>query len=128
MEDRFLREGPVEPPTEGRIGGFMRFLAAGFARLVAYAVIAGVIAGGGGLVWGALRGSDDLLHSFVLGLWFGGTAMVVIAVLTGGRTIQYRGRLGEDLGRGGGSEMGAILVVGIILVGIGIGIDVLQRG
>jgi hypothetical protein len=128
MEDRFQREGAVEPRAERReVPGFIRFLAGGIRRLVTYTVIAGAIAGGLGLVWGLIRGSDDLLHSFVLGLWLGGAAMVGIAVLTGGRDIRYVGRLGEDLGEGGGSEMGAILVVGLILIGTGIGIDVLQR-
>jgi hypothetical protein len=102
-------------------------LAAGIRRLVIYTVIAGAITGGLGLVWGLIRGSDDLLHSFVLGLWLGGAAMFGIAALTGGRDIRYVGELGEDLGEGGGSEMGAILAVGLILIGIGIGIDVLQR-
>ena len=130
MEDRFLREGAIEPRAERRRipgAGFIRFLAVGIRRLVAYTVIAGAIAGGLGLIWGLLRGSEDLLHSFVLGLWLGGAAMIAIAALTGGREIQYRGELGEDLGKGGGSEMGGILAVGLILIGIGIGIDVLQR-
>jgi hypothetical protein len=130
MEERFLREGALEPRAKRRRvpgGGFIRFLAAGIGRLVIYTVIAGVIAGGLGLVWGLLRGSDDLLHSFVLGLWFGGAAMVAIAALTGGRVIQYRDQLGNDLGKGGGAGMGAILAVGLILIGLGIGIDVLQR-
>jgi hypothetical protein len=128
MEDRFLRDGAIEPRAERRnVPGFIPFLAAGIGRLVAYTVIAGAIAGGLGLVWGLIRGSDDLLHSFVLGLWLGGAAMVGIAVLTGGRDIRYVDKLGEDLGEGGGSEMGAILAVGLILFGIGIGIDVLQR-
>lgn len=127
MEDRFLREGAIEPRAERRqVPGFIR-LAAGIRRLVIYTVIAGAITGGLGLVWGLLRGSDDLMHSFVLGLWIGGAAMFAIAALTGGRDIQYRGELGEDLGEGGGTEMGAILAVGLILIGIGIGIDVLQR-
>ena len=128
MEDRFLREGAIEPRPEPReVPGFIRLLAAGIRRLVAYTVISGVIAGGLGLVWGLIRGSDDLLHSFVLGLWLGGAAMVGIAVLTGGRDIRYVGQLGEDLGEGGGTEMSAILAVGLILIGTGIGIDVLQR-
>jgi hypothetical protein len=128
MEDRFLREGAIEPRAERREApGFIRLLAAGIRRLVIYTVIAGAITGGLGLVWGLIRGSDDLLHSFVLGLWLGGAAMFGIAALTGGRDIRYVGELGEDLGEGGGSEMGAILAVGLILIGIGIGIDVLQR-
>ena len=128
MEDRFLREGAIEPRAERReVPGFIRLLAAGIRRLVIYTVIAGAITGGLGLVWGLIRGSDDLLHSFVLGLWLGGAAMFGIAALTGGRDIRYVGELGEDLGEGGGSEMGAILAVGLILIGIGIGIDVLQR-
>ena len=128
MEDRFLREGAIEPRAEPRkVPGFIRFLAAGIRRLVTYTVIAGVIAGGIGLVWGLLRGSDDLLHSFVLGLWLGGAAMFAVGVLTGGRDTRYVGRLGEDLGEGGGSEMRVALVVGLILIGIGIGIDVLER-
>jgi hypothetical protein len=128
MEERFLGTGAVEPHAERRrVPEFVRFIAAGILRLAVYTAIAAAIAGGGGLVWGALRGSDDLLHSFVVGLWVGGTAMVVVAALTGGREIQYRGDLGEDLGKGGGAGMVAILVVGIILIGIGIGIDVLQR-
>ena len=128
MEDRFLREGAIEPRVERReVPGFIRLLAAGIRRLVTYTVIAGAIPGGLGLVWGLIRGSDDLLHSFVLGLWLGGAAMFGIAALTGGRDIRYVGELGEDLGEGGGSEMGAILAVGLILIGIGIGIDVLQR-
>jgi hypothetical protein len=128
MEDRFLREGAIEPRAERRrVPGVIRVLAAGIRRLVIYTVIAGAIAGGLGLVWGLLRGSDDLLHSFVLGLWIGGAAMFAIAALTGGRDIQYRGELGEDLGKGGGPEMAAILAVGLVLIGIGIGIDVFQR-
>ena len=128
MEERFLGAGAVEPDAERRqVPGFVRFLAAGILRLGVYTAIAAAIAGGGGLVWGALRGSDDLLHSFVIGLWVGGAAMVGIAALTGGRDIQYRGELGEDLGKGGGAGMGAIVVVGIVLIAIGIGIDVLQR-
>ena len=128
MEDRFLREGAIERRAERReVPGFIRLLAAGIRRLVTYTVIAGAITGGLGLVWGLVRGSDDLLHSFVLGLWLGGAAMFGIAALTGGRDIRYVGELGEDLGEGGGSEMGAILAVGLILIGIGIGIDVLQR-
>jgi hypothetical protein len=130
MEERFLSEGAIEPRAERRRvpgAGFIRFLAAGIGRLVAYTAIAGAIAGGVGLVWGLVKGSEDLLHSFVLGLWVGGAAMVAIAALTGGRDIKYRGELGEDLGTGGGAGMGAILVVGLILIGIGIGIDVLQR-
>jgi hypothetical protein len=128
MEDRFLREGAIEPRADRRkVPGFIRFLAAGIRRLVTYTVIAGAIAGGLGLAWGLIRGSDDLLHSFVLGLWLGGAAMFGIAVLTGGRDIRYVGDLGEDLGEGGGSEMSGILAVGMILIGIGIGIDVLQR-
>ena len=128
MEDRFLRDGPIEPRAERRkVPGFVRFLAAGIRRLVTYTVIAGAITGGIGLVWGLIRGSDDLLHSFVLGLWLGGAAMFGVGVLTGGRDIRYVGDLGEDLGEGGGSEMGAVLAVGLILIGIGIGIDVLQR-
>ena len=78
-------------------------------------------------MWGLIRGSDDLLHSFVLGLWLGGAAMFGVAALTAGRDIRYVGDLGEDLGEGGGSEMGAILAVGLLLIGIGVGIDVLQR-
>ena len=128
MEDRFLREGAIEPRAERReVPGFIRFLAAGIRRLVTYTVIAGAITGGLGLVWGLIRGSDDLLHSFVLGLWLGGAAMFGVAALTAGRDIRYVGDLGEDLGEGGGSEMGAILAVGLILIGIGVGIDVLQR-
>lgn len=128
MEDRFLREEAIEPRAERReVPGFIRFLAAGLRRLVVYTVIAGAITGGLGLVWGLIRGSDDLVHSFVLGLWLGGAAMVAIAALTGGRDIRYRGELGEDLGEGGGAEMGSILAVGLILIGIGIGIDILQR-
>ena len=128
MEERFLREGAVEPRAERlRVPGFVRFLAAGILRLGVYTAIAAAITGGLGLVWGALRGSDDLLHSFVLGLWVGGAAMVVVAGLSGGREIQYRGELGEDLGKGGGAGMVAILVAGIILIAIGIGIDVLQQ-
>lgn len=129
MEDRFLREGAIEPrPQRRRLPVFVGVIAAGLMRLATYTAIAAAIAGGLGVVWGLLRGSDDLLHSFVLGLWIGGAAMVTIAALTGGRDIQYRGELGEDLGKGGGAEMGAILAVGLILIGIGIGIDVLQRG
>ena len=130
MEERFLGEGAIEPRAEGRRvpgGRFIRFLAAGIRRLVTYTAIAGAIAGTLGLVWGLLRGSDDLLHSFVLGLWVGGAAMFAVAALTGGRDIQYRDDLGADLGKGGGPEMGAILAVGLTLIGIGIGIDVLQR-
>ena len=128
MEERFLREGAIEPRPEPRkVPGFIGFLAAGIRRLVIYTVIAGLITGGIGLVWGLLRGSDDLLHSFVLGLWLGGAAMFAVGVLTGGRDARYVGRLGEDLGEGGGSEMRAALVVGLILIGIGIGIDVLER-
>jgi hypothetical protein len=130
MEERFLREEAIEPRAERRRvpgGRFIRFLAAGIRRLVTYTAIAGAIAGGLGLVWGLLRGSDDLLHSFVLGLWVGGAAMFAVAALTGGRDIQYRDTYGEDMGKGGGPEMGAILAVGLILIGIGIGIDVLQR-
>jgi hypothetical protein len=128
MEERFLREGAIEPPAgRRRMPAFLRFLWAGLVRLVVYTAVATAIAGGLGVVWGLLRGSDDLLHSFVLGLWIGGAAMVTIAALTGGRDIRYRGDLGEDLGKGGGAEMGAILAVGFILFGIGIGIDVLQR-
>lgn len=128
MEERFLREGAIEPRPEPRkVPGSIGFLAAGIRRLVIYTVIAGLITGGIGLVWGLLRGSDDLLHSFVLGLWLGGAAMFAVGVLTGGRDTRYVGRLGEDLGEGGGSEMRAALVVGLILIGIGIGIDVLER-
>ena len=128
MEERFLREGAIEPRPEPRkVPGFIGFLAAGIRRLVTYTVIAGLITGGIGLVWGLLRGSDDLLHSFVLGLWLGGAAMFAVGVLTGGRETRYVGRLGEDLGEGGGSEMRVALVVGLILIGIGIGIDVLER-
>lgn len=87
MEDRFLREGAIEPRAERRkVPGFIRFLAAGIRRLVTYIVIAGAIAGGLGLVWGLISGSDDLLHSFVLGLWFGGAAMFGVGVLTGAGT------------------------------------------
>jgi hypothetical protein len=64
----------------------------------------------------------------VLGLWVGGAAMFGVGALTGGRDIQYRDDLGNDLGKGGGAEMGAIIGVGLILIGIGVGIDVLQRG
>jgi hypothetical protein len=128
LEERFLGAGAVEPRADRRrVPGFVRLLAAGILRLVVYTAIAAAIAGVGGLVWGALRGSDDLLHSFVVGLWVGGAAMVGIAALTGGRDVQYRGELGEDLGKGGGAGMVAILVVGIILIATGIGIDVLQR-
>jgi hypothetical protein len=129
MEDRFLREGAIEPRGEQRwqLPGFVQFLAAGLVRLAAFAAIAGLIAGGLGFVWGLLRSHDDLLHSFVLGLWLGGAAMVGIAALTGGRDIRYVGELGEDLGEGGGPGMAGILAVGLILIGIGIGIDVLQR-
>ena len=128
MEDRFLREGAIEARAERRkVPASIRFLAAGIGRLVAYTVIAGAITGGIGLVWGLIRGSDDLLYSFVLGLWLGGAAMFAVGVLTGGRDTRYVGRLGEDLGEGGGSEMRAVLAVGLILIGIGIGIDVLER-
>ena len=130
MEERFLHEGAIEPRPEQRwqVRGFVRFLAAGIKRLVIYTVIAGAIAGGLGVVWGLVRSHDDLLHSFVLGLWIGGAAMFAIAAPTAGGGFHHVGDLGKDLGEGGGVEMGTILAVGLILIGIGIGIDVFQRG
>ena len=128
MQERFATAGAVEPRAERRgIPGFVRFLGAGLLRLLAYIAVAVALAGGAGLAWGLIGGSDDLVRSFVLGLYVGGVAMVVLGLLSAGRPIEYRGDLGESLGPGGGAGMGAIVLVGVILLLLGAGVDAVLR-
>ncbi len=127
MEERFLRSGAVEPRAERRrLPGFVRFVGAGLLRLFAWTTVAVAITGGAGLAWGALRDSDDLLRSFTLGLYVGGAAMVGLALLSGGRDIEYRGDLGEKLGPGGGGGVGAVALVGVLVILVGVAIEVVR--
>jgi hypothetical protein len=126
MEERFLAAGAVEPRTERReIPGFVRFLGAGLLRLLTYTVVAVALAGAAGIAWGLISGSDDLVRSFVLGLYVGGVAMIGIVFLSAGRPIEYRDKLGESLGFGGGAGTGVIVLVGAIVVLIGVALEAL---
>ena len=128
MEERFMRTGAVEPRAERReVPGVVRFLGAGLLRLFAYTAVAVALAGGAGVAWGLVSGSDDLVRSFTLGLYVGGAAMVALGLLSAGRPIEYRGEYGESLGPGGGSGTGAIVVVGVIVVLLGVAFEAVLR-
>ena len=125
MEERFLRTGSVEPRAERRqVPRLARFLGAGLLRLVVWTAIAAGIAGGGGLAYGLLSGADDLWRSFTLGLYFGGAAMVILGLLSAGRPIEYRGPLGESLGRGGGAGTGVVVLVGVVIILLGTAVEI----
>ena len=127
MEERFLRAGAVEPlVARRRLPRFVRYIGAGLLRLLAWTAIAAGIAGGAGVAYGALSGSADLWRSVALGLYVGGAAMVTLGLLTGGRPMHYRGELGESLGRGGGGGVGAVVLVGVLVVLLGVAVDVLR--
>ena len=127
MQERFMTPGAVEPRAERRAAPrVVRFLGAGLLRLLAYTAVAVALAGGAGLAWGLISGSDDLLRSFMLGLYVGGAAMLILGLLTAGRPVHYRGALGESLGSGGGPGTGAIALVGVIVVLIGVAVDAVR--
>ena len=127
MEERFSTAGAVEPRTQRRgVPRFVRFLGAGLLRLLAYTAVAVALAGGAGIAWGLISGSDDLVRSFVLGLFVGGVAMIGLGFLSAGRPIEYRGVLGESLGPRGGAGTGAIVLVGAIVLLIGIAVDAVR--
>jgi hypothetical protein len=128
MEERFMRTGAVEPRAERReVPGVVRFLGAGVLRLLAYVGVAVALAGGAGLAWGLISGSDDLVRSFTLGLYVGGASMVGLGLVSSGRPIEYRGDYGERLGPGGGSGTGAIVLVGVIVVVVGVAVEAVVR-
>jgi hypothetical protein len=127
MQERFLADGAAEPRAErSAVRRFVRYVGGGLLRLLAYTAVAVALAGGAGLAWGLLSGSDDLLRSFMLGLYVGGAAMVILGLLAAGRPVHYRGPLGESLGSGGGPGTGAIALVGVIVVLIGVAVEAVR--
>jgi hypothetical protein len=128
MEKRFMTAGTVERRAERRaVPRVVRFLGTGLLRLFAYMAVAVALAGGAGLAWGLISGSDDLVRSFTLGLYFGGAAMIGLGLLSAGRPIEYRGKLGESLGPGGGAGTGVIVLVGVIVVLLGVAVETVLR-
>ena len=120
MEERFLRSGAVQPEAARREHPFLRMVAAGLLRLGAYLAIAAALAGGLGLLIGWWRGGD-MTKAVAYTYYISGVAIIVWAMLSGGRRIQYRGELGEDLGPGGGTmnESALLLVVAVVLLACG---------
>jgi hypothetical protein len=117
MEERFLRTGAVQPEAERRKHPFLRMIAAGLLRLAAYLAVAISLAGGLGLVIGWWRGGD-MTKAVAYTYYISGVAIIVWALLTGGRRVRYVGELGEDLGPGDGTinESALLLVVAVVLL------------
>ena len=119
-----MRVGAIEPEPERRkVPAFFRFIGTGLLRLAAYIAVAAAISSALGIAWGLVSNSDDLVHSAALGLYVGGSAMLAMGLLTGGRTVQYRGALGENLGTIGGPSTGAFALVGVFVVVLGVIVD-----
>jgi hypothetical protein len=117
MEERFLASGSVQPDADRREHTFLRLLGAGLLRLAAYLAVAVAVAGGLGLLIGWLRGGD-LAKSVSYTYYLSGVAVIIWAMATGGRQVQWRGEHGEDLGSGGGTinESALLLVVAVVLL------------
>jgi hypothetical protein len=124
MEERFLSGAPVHPEAELRERPFLRMVALGLARLAGLVAVAAAIAAGFGLLIGWLRG-DDLWTAVTYAFYVGGVMLVGFAMLSGGRQVQWRGELGEDLGPGGGtiSQSALMVLVGIALLLLGVLVD-----
>ena len=121
MEERFLHGAPVQREAERRKRPFLRMVGLGLARLVGLIVAAAAIAAGIGLAIGWLRG-DDLWTAVTYAFYLGGVILVAFAVLGGGREVNWRGELGEDLGPGGGtiSQSALMVFIGIALLLLGV--------
>jgi Na+(H+)/acetate symporter ActP len=100
MEERFLGGAPIHAEPTRRERPFLRMVAMGLARLAGLVAVAAAIAAGAGLLIGWLRG-DDLWTAVTYSLYIGGVILVGLALFGGGRQVQWRGELGEDLGPGG---------------------------
>jgi hypothetical protein len=121
MEERFLGGAPVHAEAKRREWPFLRMVGMGLARLVGLIAVAAAIAAGAGLLIRWLRG-DDLWTAVTYALYIGGVILVGFALLGGGRQVQWRGELGEDLGPGGGtiSQSALMVFIGIVLLLLGV--------
>jgi hypothetical protein len=121
MEERFLHGAPVQPEAKRREWPFLRMVGLGLARLAGLIAAAAAIAAAVGLVVGWLRG-DDLWTAVTYAFYIGGVVLVAFAALSGGREVQWRGELGEDLGRGGGTlnQSAVMIFVGLALIALGV--------
>jgi multisubunit Na+/H+ antiporter MnhB subunit len=117
MEERFLATGAVQPHADRREHTFARLVAAGLLRLAVYLVVALALAAGVGLLFGWWRGSD-MATTVSYAYYISGVAIVIWALATGGRQVQWRGEYGEDLGPGGTTinASALLLVVAVVLL------------
>jgi hypothetical protein len=117
MEERFLATGAVQPDADRREHSFGRMLAAGLVRLAVYLAAAIATTAGIGLLVGWWRGGD-MTKNVAYAYYISGVAIIVWAMATGGRQVQWRGEYGEDLGPGGATinESALLLVVAVVLL------------
>jgi hypothetical protein len=115
MEERFLRTGAVQPETDRREHPFLRMVVRGLLRLAVYLLVAISAVGGLGLLIGWWR-DGDMTKNVSYTYYISGVAIIIWALVTGGRQTKWRGELGEDLGPGGGTVNEAALLVLVALV------------
>ncbi len=124
MEERFLREGPVQPDAEPRRRHpRAEFLLAGLTRFVFITAGAATLSAALGLLAGWLTNSD-LLRYLTLGLYAGGAILVAYAIFVfSSAPRRWVGELGEDLGASTGQDTAGFIAVGIAVIGIAVLVD-----
>ena len=128
MQERFLgATGRAHPPPPRR-QLVPRWILAGLLRLFVWVLLASALSIGLALLIGHFRGTDPS-RSVPLGLYLGGAALCILAVLgaAGGRSSYgtgYIDNLPNDLNlRRVNALRGAYILVGLVLIGLGILVD-----
>ena len=126
MESRFLRTGPVEPPSREGPPPFVRMVVAGIGRLIGMVAVGAGISAGIGVLVGWWKGSD-LGQAANLGLYLGGAALVAVPLLSwGGQSMSSGGyeilevSTDPEYRRLHQSKRGVYLLVGVIVLLLGV--------
>jgi hypothetical protein len=132
MVERFLGPGSVQPHApRRRIPQPIRIFVAGIRRLVVMTVVAGGICLGIGLLFAHVRGGDRW-HDIAVVYYVVGAFAVLAGAGGGGRGMGAARLYGDysattDSIRAINEAKARNLVLGVILVGVGVLIDVVSR-
>lgn len=135
MEERFLRRDAGAEVRRTSLHPTAQMVLLGLGRVALYAGAAAGAGAGIGAGVALLRGSDDPLGGAILGLYLVGAALVGVPLVSwsgrsyssGGGYEFYEVETDPASRRAWQGQLGAYLLIGMIVIGMGVVLEVLRQ-
>lgn len=134
MEERFMRRDAGAKAHRSSLHPRAQMVLLGLGRVALYAGAAAGAGAGIGAGVALLRGSDDPLGGAILGLYLAGAALVGVPLVSwSGRSYSgagyefYEVETDPASRRAWQGQLGAYLLIGMIVIGVGVLLEVLRE-